>query len=211
MHPARGPWRLRLAYGGWARRLPAAAGLPVSGRLSGRDQPTSLGRSPYAAACGTGTAGAARSGVRAGGRGQLLPRHRATPWVAAGAPQPREVVAWGDARNGAASAIAWRFTTSDARITLTRLYPVIHPCRTTRAARSEVADLAPRRVDIRPKVGPARETPSAGRTLLQMNGRLHPLASMELGELLPVNADIDRDLPAGSVRVEAVERPIGRE
>ena len=122
----------------------------------------------------------------------------------------REVAAWEHPATRRA-AIDWHFTTADARIKLKRLYPVIHPCRTTRAARSEVRHLAPRRVDIRPKVGPARETPSAGRTLLQMNGRLHPLASMELGELLPVNADIDRDLPAGSVRVEAVERPIGRE
>jgi hypothetical protein len=38
----------------------------------------------------------------------------------------REVIAWVEARNGAASAIDWRFTTSDARIKLKRLYPVIH-------------------------------------------------------------------------------------
>jgi hypothetical protein len=38
----------------------------------------------------------------------------------------REVVAWVDARNGAASAIDWRFTTDDARIKLKRLSPVLH-------------------------------------------------------------------------------------
>jgi hypothetical protein len=36
-----------------------------------------------------------------------------------------EVAAWEDARNGADSAIAWRFTTADARIKLKHLYPVI--------------------------------------------------------------------------------------
>ena len=38
----------------------------------------------------------------------------------------REVAAWVDARNGAAAAIDWRFTTADARTKLRRLYPVIH-------------------------------------------------------------------------------------
>jgi DDE superfamily endonuclease len=37
-----------------------------------------------------------------------------------------EVAAWEDARNGAASAIDWQFTTADARIKLKRLYPVLH-------------------------------------------------------------------------------------
>jgi len=36
-----------------------------------------------------------------------------------------EVAAWVTARNATASAIAWRFTTADARIKLKRLYPVI--------------------------------------------------------------------------------------
>jgi len=39
----------------------------------------------------------------------------------------REVAAWAAARNGAATTIDWRFTTSDARIKLKRLYPAIHP------------------------------------------------------------------------------------
>jgi hypothetical protein len=37
----------------------------------------------------------------------------------------REVAAWVTARNGAATTIDWRFTTSDARIKLKPLYPVI--------------------------------------------------------------------------------------
>jgi hypothetical protein len=36
------------------------------------------------------------------------------------------VAAWVVARNGAAATVDWRFTTGDARIKLTRLYPVIH-------------------------------------------------------------------------------------
>ena len=36
-----------------------------------------------------------------------------------------EVAAWVGARNGAATSINWRFTTTDARIKLQRLYPVI--------------------------------------------------------------------------------------
>jgi hypothetical protein len=39
----------------------------------------------------------------------------------------REVAAWTAARNDAATAIDWRFTTADARITLKRLYPTIDP------------------------------------------------------------------------------------
>ena len=35
----------------------------------------------------------------------------------------REVAAWEADRNAAASAVDWRFTTSDARIKLKRLYP----------------------------------------------------------------------------------------
>ncbi len=35
----------------------------------------------------------------------------------------REVTAWVAARNAMQTAIAWQFTTADARITLTRLYP----------------------------------------------------------------------------------------
>ncbi|HET8630060.1 MAG TPA: IS630 family transposase, partial [Thermomicrobiales bacterium] len=35
----------------------------------------------------------------------------------------REVAAWVRARNQAAAAIDWRFTTADARIKLKRLYP----------------------------------------------------------------------------------------
>jgi hypothetical protein len=38
----------------------------------------------------------------------------------------REVAAWVAARNAAATAIDWRFTTADARIKLKRLYPAIH-------------------------------------------------------------------------------------
>jgi hypothetical protein len=38
----------------------------------------------------------------------------------------REVAAWVAARNSASSSIDWQFTTSDARITLKRLYPVVH-------------------------------------------------------------------------------------
>jgi len=38
----------------------------------------------------------------------------------------REVAAWTMARNVAATTIDWRFTTADARIKLTRLYPAIH-------------------------------------------------------------------------------------
>ncbi|MBA2467783.1 MAG: IS630 family transposase, partial [Chloroflexia bacterium] len=37
----------------------------------------------------------------------------------------REVAAWVDARHVAGSAIAWRFTTADARIKRKRLYPAI--------------------------------------------------------------------------------------
>lgn len=37
----------------------------------------------------------------------------------------REVASWTVARNTASSAIDWRFTTADARITLKRLYPAI--------------------------------------------------------------------------------------
>ncbi len=39
----------------------------------------------------------------------------------------REVAAWVAARNSASSSIDWQFTTSDARITLKRLYPAILP------------------------------------------------------------------------------------
>ena len=38
----------------------------------------------------------------------------------------REVAAWVAARNAAAVAIDWRFTTADARIKLRRLYPAFH-------------------------------------------------------------------------------------
>jgi hypothetical protein len=38
----------------------------------------------------------------------------------------REVAAWVAARNRATTVIDWRFTTKDARIKLTRLYPAIH-------------------------------------------------------------------------------------
>ncbi|MCA1672608.1 MAG: IS630 family transposase [Actinobacteria bacterium] len=38
----------------------------------------------------------------------------------------REVAAWVGARNHATTTIAWRFTTADARIKLTRLYPAVH-------------------------------------------------------------------------------------
>jgi len=38
----------------------------------------------------------------------------------------QEVAAWTAARNNAATTIDWRFTTSDARIKLKRLYPAIH-------------------------------------------------------------------------------------
>jgi hypothetical protein len=38
----------------------------------------------------------------------------------------REVAAWVATRNSASSSIDWQFTTSDARITLKRLYPVVH-------------------------------------------------------------------------------------
>lgn len=38
----------------------------------------------------------------------------------------REVTAWTAARNAAATAIDWQFTTADARIKLKRLYPVLH-------------------------------------------------------------------------------------
>ena len=37
----------------------------------------------------------------------------------------REVAAWVDARNVGPTSVAWRFTTTDARIKLKRLYPVI--------------------------------------------------------------------------------------
>jgi hypothetical protein len=39
----------------------------------------------------------------------------------------REVVAWTAARNAAATSIDWRFTTTDARIKLKRLYPAFEP------------------------------------------------------------------------------------
>ena len=39
----------------------------------------------------------------------------------------REVAAWVGARNDAATAADWRFTTADARIKLKRLYPAVHP------------------------------------------------------------------------------------
>jgi hypothetical protein len=38
----------------------------------------------------------------------------------------REVAAWEDTRNAAATTIDWQFTTADARIKLKRLYPVLH-------------------------------------------------------------------------------------
>ena len=38
----------------------------------------------------------------------------------------REVAAWVRRRNAAEAAIDWRFTTADARIKLTRLYPAVH-------------------------------------------------------------------------------------
>jgi DDE superfamily endonuclease len=38
----------------------------------------------------------------------------------------REAAAWTAARNGARTAIDWRFTTADARIKLKRLYPAVH-------------------------------------------------------------------------------------
>jgi hypothetical protein len=38
----------------------------------------------------------------------------------------REVTAWVEARNAAATTIDWHFTTEDARTKLKRLYPVIH-------------------------------------------------------------------------------------
>ena len=38
----------------------------------------------------------------------------------------REVGAWVAARNAAAATVDWRFTTEDARIKLTRLYPAVH-------------------------------------------------------------------------------------
>jgi hypothetical protein len=37
-----------------------------------------------------------------------------------------EVAAWAAARNGATTAIDWRFTADDARIKLKRLYPAVH-------------------------------------------------------------------------------------
>lgn len=40
----------------------------------------------------------------------------------------REVVAWERGRNEAEVTVEWRFTTSDARIKLKRLYPSIQPC-----------------------------------------------------------------------------------
>jgi hypothetical protein len=43
-----------------------------------------------------------------------------------------EVAAWAPARNAAGTAVDWRFTTADARITLTRPYPALHARRTTR-------------------------------------------------------------------------------
>jgi hypothetical protein len=36
------------------------------------------------------------------------------------------VAAWAAARNAAAAATEWRFTTEDARIKLKRLYPAFH-------------------------------------------------------------------------------------
>jgi hypothetical protein len=38
----------------------------------------------------------------------------------------QEVTAWARDRNAAEATIDWRFTTADARITLTRLYPAVH-------------------------------------------------------------------------------------
>jgi DDE superfamily endonuclease len=40
----------------------------------------------------------------------------------------REVAAWEARRNAATKTIDWRFTTADARIKLTQLYPAIHEC-----------------------------------------------------------------------------------
>ena len=37
----------------------------------------------------------------------------------------RQVAVWEQGRNAAAATIQWRFTTADARIKLTHLYPVI--------------------------------------------------------------------------------------
>ena len=39
----------------------------------------------------------------------------------------REVAAWVAARNAAATAVDWRFTTADARVKLKRLYPALQP------------------------------------------------------------------------------------
>jgi hypothetical protein len=43
----------------------------------------------------------------------------------------RELTSWMDDRNGQQSTIDWRFTTPDARIKLTRLYPAILPWRSS--------------------------------------------------------------------------------
>ena len=39
----------------------------------------------------------------------------------------REVAAWVEARNAAATSVDWRFTAADARIKLKRLYPAVEP------------------------------------------------------------------------------------
>jgi hypothetical protein len=43
----------------------------------------------------------------------------------------REVAAWEGQRNGREVRVDWQFTTSDARIKLTRLYPVLVPAKST--------------------------------------------------------------------------------
>ena len=53
---------------------------------------------------------------------QCLNRRLANPATLA-----REVAAWTAALNTSATTIDWRFTTHDARITLKRLYPAVHP------------------------------------------------------------------------------------
>jgi hypothetical protein len=57
----------------------------------------------------------------------VLPRQCLARRLGARATLAREVAAWVAARTRAAATVDWRFTTDDARIKLTRLYPAVDP------------------------------------------------------------------------------------
>ena len=54
-------------------------------------------------------------------------KHPARTWVHARMTLRAEVAAWEADRNAAAVRVDWQFTTADARVRLTRLYPMLEP------------------------------------------------------------------------------------